>query len=42
MKFGEALDDERLVRLFTPGEGIDTVLTADTYGSGENFYCMPF
>ena len=35
MKFGETLDDERLVKLFTPGDGIDTVLTADTYGSGE-------
>src|SRR5689334_9854404 len=35
MKFGETLDDERLVKLFTPGEGIDTVMTADTYGSGD-------
>jgi len=35
MHFGEALDDERLVELFRPGGGIDTVLTADVYGQGE-------
>jgi len=35
MRFGEAIDDERLVTLLRPGDGIDTVLTADTYGSGE-------
>jgi aryl-alcohol dehydrogenase-like predicted oxidoreductase len=35
MRFGEALDDERYLSLIRPGEGIDTVLTADTYGAGE-------
>ena len=35
MHFGAELDDERLARLLTPGDGIDTVLTADTYGAGD-------
>jgi aryl-alcohol dehydrogenase-like predicted oxidoreductase len=35
MHFGEPLDDERLVALLRPGQGIDTVLTADVYGQGE-------
>ena len=35
MHFGEALDDERLEALFRPGDGIDTVITADVYGAGE-------
>jgi aryl-alcohol dehydrogenase-like predicted oxidoreductase len=35
MRFGEAIDDERLAALLRPGEGIDTVLTADAYGAGE-------
>ncbi len=35
MHFGEALDDERFLRLITPDELIPTVLTADVYGSGE-------
>jgi aryl-alcohol dehydrogenase-like predicted oxidoreductase len=35
MHFGEELDDERLIELFRPGAGIDTVMTADTYGQGE-------
>jgi aryl-alcohol dehydrogenase-like predicted oxidoreductase len=35
MHFGAELDDERLTRLLTPGDGIDTVLTADTYGAGD-------
>ena len=35
MRFGEVIDDERLAALLRPGDGIDTVLTADTYGSGE-------
>ena len=35
MHFGEAIDDDRLERLFRPGGGIDTVLTADVYGAGE-------
>jgi aryl-alcohol dehydrogenase-like predicted oxidoreductase len=35
MHFGEAIDDERLSALLRPGDGIDTVLTADAYGAGE-------
>ncbi len=35
MHFGEPLDDERLSALLRPGGGIDTVITADVYGSGE-------
>jgi aryl-alcohol dehydrogenase-like predicted oxidoreductase len=35
MRFGEPLDDERLLALLRPGDGIDTVLTADAYGAGD-------
>ena len=35
LRFGEAIAEERLERLLVPGEGIDTVLTADAYGEGE-------
>jgi aryl-alcohol dehydrogenase-like predicted oxidoreductase len=35
MRFGEPLDDERLIALFTPDEQIRTVITADAYGAGE-------
>jgi len=35
MHFGEALDDERMTALLRPGGGIETVITADTYGAGE-------
>jgi aryl-alcohol dehydrogenase-like predicted oxidoreductase len=35
MHFGEPLSDERLKALLRPGEGIDTVITADAYGAGE-------
>jgi aryl-alcohol dehydrogenase-like predicted oxidoreductase len=35
LHFGETIDEERLVALLRPGNGIDTVLTADAYGSGE-------
>ncbi|MGA7398071.1 MAG: aldo/keto reductase [Solirubrobacterales bacterium] len=35
LHFGEAIDEDRLVRLLTPGEGISTVITADAYGTGE-------
>jgi aryl-alcohol dehydrogenase-like predicted oxidoreductase len=35
MHFGEPLDDDRLVALLTPGDGIDTVVSADAYGAGE-------
>ena len=34
MHFGEPLDDERLIEVLRPGGGIDTVITADTYGQG--------
>ncbi len=34
MHFGEPLDDERLLALFRPGDGIDTVISADVYGEG--------
>jgi aryl-alcohol dehydrogenase-like predicted oxidoreductase len=35
MRFGEPIDDDRLLALLRPGEGIATVITADTYGAGE-------
>jgi aryl-alcohol dehydrogenase-like predicted oxidoreductase len=35
MHFGAELDDERLITLLRPGNGISTVLTADAYGAGE-------
>src|SRR4051812_12815856 len=35
MHFGEPLEDDRLTALLRPGDGIDTVLTADVYGEGE-------
>jgi aryl-alcohol dehydrogenase-like predicted oxidoreductase len=35
MHFGEPLEEERLTALLRPGEGIDTVITADVYGAGE-------
>src|SRR5918998_3287259 len=35
MKFGEPLDDERMVALLRPDDRIRTVLTADAYGQGE-------
>jgi aryl-alcohol dehydrogenase-like predicted oxidoreductase len=35
MHFGEPLSDERLTALLRPGDGIDTVITADAYGAGE-------
>lgn len=35
LRFGEAIDGERLQGLLRPGGGIGTVLTADTYGQGE-------
>ena len=35
MHFGEPLPDERLLALLRPGEGIDTVISADAYGAGE-------
>jgi aryl-alcohol dehydrogenase-like predicted oxidoreductase len=35
LHFGEAIEEDRLEALLRPGEGIDTVLTADVYGAGE-------
>jgi len=35
LHFGEAIEEERLQALLRPGDGIDTVLSADTYGQGE-------
>ena len=35
MHFGEPLDDDRLAALLRPGDGIETVITADAYGAGE-------
>ncbi|HEX9966552.1 MAG TPA: aldo/keto reductase [Solirubrobacterales bacterium] len=35
LRFGEAIEEERLEALLRPDDGIDTVLTADTYGQGE-------
>jgi aryl-alcohol dehydrogenase-like predicted oxidoreductase len=35
MHFGEPLAEDRLEALLRPGEGIDTVITADAYGAGE-------
>ncbi|MGE5407521.1 MAG: aldo/keto reductase, partial [Syntrophothermus sp.] len=35
MHFGEAVDEDRLAALLRPGDGIDTVLTADVYGQGD-------
>jgi aryl-alcohol dehydrogenase-like predicted oxidoreductase len=35
MRFGEPLDDERLIALLRPDERIRTVMTADAYGAGE-------
>jgi aryl-alcohol dehydrogenase-like predicted oxidoreductase len=35
MHFGEPLEEARLLALLRPGDGIDTVITADAYGAGE-------
>ncbi len=35
LHFGEAIAEERLVELLRPVGGVETVLTADTYGQGE-------
>jgi aryl-alcohol dehydrogenase-like predicted oxidoreductase len=35
LRFGETIAEERLEALLVPGGGIDTFLTADTYGQGE-------
>jgi aryl-alcohol dehydrogenase-like predicted oxidoreductase len=35
MHFGEPLEDERLLTLLRPGDGVSTVMSADAYGAGE-------
>jgi aryl-alcohol dehydrogenase-like predicted oxidoreductase len=35
LHYGETIEEDRLASLLRPGEGIDTVLTADAYGTGE-------
>ena len=35
MRFGEPIDDDRLLTLFAPDDAIDTVITADVYGTGD-------
>lgn len=35
LHFGEMIEEDRLAALLRPGEGIETVLTADAYGQGE-------
>ena len=35
LHFGTAIDEERLQAVLTPGDGLDTLLTADAYGAGE-------
>ena len=35
LRFGQAIEEDRLQALVRPGDGIDTVLTADAYGQGE-------
>jgi aryl-alcohol dehydrogenase-like predicted oxidoreductase len=35
MRFGEPLDEERLIALLRPDAAIDTVITADVYGAGD-------
>jgi aryl-alcohol dehydrogenase-like predicted oxidoreductase len=35
LRYGETVDEDRLMALLRPGKGIDTVLSADTYGQGE-------
>jgi aryl-alcohol dehydrogenase-like predicted oxidoreductase len=35
LHYGETIDEDRLVSLLRPDEGIDTVLSADAYGQGD-------
>jgi aryl-alcohol dehydrogenase-like predicted oxidoreductase len=35
LRFGEAVEEERLEALLRPGAGIETLLSADAYGKGE-------
>ncbi|HEX3734311.1 MAG TPA: aldo/keto reductase [Solirubrobacterales bacterium] len=35
LRYGETIDEDRLVSLLRPGGGIETVLSADAYGQGD-------
>jgi aryl-alcohol dehydrogenase-like predicted oxidoreductase len=35
MRFGQALDDQRFISLISPDDRLDTVITADVYGTGD-------
>jgi len=35
LHYGETVEEDRLATVLRPGNGIDTVITADTYGQGE-------
>jgi aryl-alcohol dehydrogenase-like predicted oxidoreductase len=35
IRYGEMIEEQRLEAVLRPGGGIDTILTADTYGQGE-------
>jgi aryl-alcohol dehydrogenase-like predicted oxidoreductase len=35
LHFGEPIDEDRLVALLRPGDGVETILSADAYGQGE-------
>ncbi len=35
MHFGEPVEEQRLTELLAPGGGVETVITADVYGTGE-------
>jgi aryl-alcohol dehydrogenase-like predicted oxidoreductase len=35
LRFGEAVEEDRLAAVLRPGGGIDTVITADAYGQGD-------
>jgi aryl-alcohol dehydrogenase-like predicted oxidoreductase len=35
LRFGEAIEEDRLAALLRPGGGLDTILSADAYGQGE-------
>ena len=35
LRFGEPIPEERLEALLRPGNGIETLITADAYGAGE-------
>ena len=40
MHFGEAVADERLEAVLRPGDGVDTVISADVYGEGSADECL--